>query len=336
MVSLSSFQPLPKKLFVRLCSCAPHRSGDVLLGGVFGSTLRPLDIDGDEWELSPTDVTGKLSAQERTPLANKTTKRTPLASQVQTPVETKHRVISALPAKCETATKGADIDAGNVSCVESGTESSEGSHVSRVSTELGSEEEDEPKKSADTKAQTPRVPPPPPNCRVKPQARTIQGEGSNQAKVSKGRSGKEFQEARGGPAFRNKAKGGTDGKSKVRDRSPSRHVKTASPSKRHASRRQPTPQRTGSKGKIRRGNRPLSPKVSGRKRLRTLPSDGESEGTKSGQEEELMQLPASQLVARMKAGIIANRLTSPDFKHGRLRAAYSRALDLLCDEADEG
>ena len=49
-----------------------------------------------------------------------------------------------------------------------------------------------------------------------------------------------------------------------------------------------------------------------------------------------MQLPASQLVARMKAGIIAKRLTSPDFKHGRLRAAYSKALDLLCDEADEG
>ena len=76
--------------------------------------------------------------------------------------------------------------------------------------------------------------------------------------------------------------------------------------------------------------------MSGRKRLKILPSDSESEGTRSGQEEELMQLPASQLVARMKAGIIAKRLTSPDFKHGRLRAAYSKALDLLCDEADEG
>eukprot|EP00435_Cladocopium_sp_Y103_P068861 s648_g32.t1 len=337
VVSLSSFQSLPKKLFIRLCSCAPSRSGDVLLGGVFGSTLRPLDIDGDEWELSPSDVTGKLGgAQKPAPVASKGTTRLALASQLQTPLQTKPRGISALPAKCEKERTSADIDAGSVSCVESGTESSERSPVSRVSTELGSEDEDEPKKSADAKAQIPRARQPLLNCRAKPQARTIQGEGRNQAKASKGRSGKEFQEAKGGTTFKNKAKGGTEVKSKVRDKSRSRHVETAGLSKPPASGRRTAPQHAGSKGKTQHSRASHSPKA--RKRSKILPSDresAESEGTRSGQEEQLMQLPASQLVARMKAGIIAKRLTSPDFKHGRLRAAYSKALDLLCDEADE-
>ena len=49
-------------------------------------------------------------------------------------------------------------------------------------------------------------------------------------------------------------------------------------------------------------------------------------------EEELMSLSPAQLLRYMRQGIRSHALTSPDFKCGRLRAAYSQALERLCDD----
>lgn len=102
IVSLSSCQALPQKLFVRLCSCHSSRAADILPGGVFGSTLRPLDIEGDEWILSvvqnETQVDGDF---------------------------------------CDTEV--VDLEMGSISGTES--MESVASSVSHVSTELGSETE---------------------------------------------------------------------------------------------------------------------------------------------------------------------------------------------------
>ena len=112
IVSLSSCQALPQKLFVRLCSCHSSRAADILPGGVFGSTLRPLDIEGDEWILSAV-ATGKGVSQ--------------LQEETQVDGEA-----------CDTEV--VDLEMGSISGAESSMESV-ASSVSHVSTELGSETE---------------------------------------------------------------------------------------------------------------------------------------------------------------------------------------------------
>ena len=69
-----------------------------------------------------------------------------------------------------------------------------------------------------------------------------------------------------------------------------------------------------------------SPTPITRKRSR---SSSASRSRSLRREEELLRLPGSQLVDRLKDDIKARRLSCPDFKHARLRAAYSQALDLL-------
>ena len=69
-----------------------------------------------------------------------------------------------------------------------------------------------------------------------------------------------------------------------------------------------------------------------RRRKRASPSSSVERDKKIGLEDELMKLSALKLVAKMKADIVARRLRSPDFKNGRLRAAYSKALEQLCED----
>ena len=268
VVSLSSCQQLPQKLFVRLCSCHGPRSGEVLPGGVFGSTLHPLDIDGDEWELSP--ASGTYGSQ-----------RDDLACP-RAPLEAKRGVEQQV---IHTAKQTSDAFSVSCSGISSrSSRSSELSPVSRVSTELPSESGEERS--------------------VHPQA------ASSQAKIAQAKEA--LHEQQGSKALKilkdQTAKGSKEAKEargqrgKMKAKSPPRHQN----------------QRQGAKRS--RPRQSLSPIARKRSKVQ------------SDSEDELMQLSASKLVSRMKAGIIAKRLTSPDFKHGRLRAAYSKALDLLCDE----
>ena len=70
-----------------------------------------------------------------------------------------------------------------------------------------------------------------------------------------------------------------------------------------------------------------------RAREHSSPSSSES-GRLSGRssEEALMRLSAKDLLRHMKKGIQSRQLTSPDFRCGRLRAAYSEALEQLCED----
>ena len=73
-----------------------------------------------------------------------------------------------------------------------------------------------------------------------------------------------------------------------------------------------------------------------RKRTQEHSSDSSEECLPSHRnfsEEELMSLSPAQLLRYMRHGIRSHALTSPDFRSGRLRAAYSQALERVCADS---
>lgn len=196
VVSLSSCQYLPSKVFIRICS---HALVDgVAVPGHFGSTLRSLDICGDEWALPGGESVKSSSAK----------------------------------------------------------------HV--VSDEPKPEASEPPNKSKDKPEPTEPEP----------------GKNSDPSNRPKDQ-----------PAEKARKKSGSAKKSKPTDlkAEPVQRSSTSKRSRSSSALRSPSPRR----------------------------------------EEELLRLPGSQLVDQLKDDIVARRLSCPDFKHARLRAAYSHALELL-------
>ena len=132
-VSLSSFQPLPGKLFVRLCSI----SIDGQLS-TFGSSLRPLDINRDEWSLDALDCRSEVpSRSQPSPLLQKVPK---LPEATKAPKMPK-AVNETCPKISTSLTTERRIELSSGTSAESCASSVRSSSLSHPSTELVSEDE---------------------------------------------------------------------------------------------------------------------------------------------------------------------------------------------------
>lgn len=324
-VSLSSFQPgMPQKLFVHLGACG----NDGALA-VFGSTLRLLDVDGDEWALD-SDSRRPQQAAESAPLIPKT-KNGPAAAAAAAPAAPASAPAAAAAPVARRRTERAEAESASE---ESSLRSSS---VSHASTELVSDEEPVQTKKPKENAASRKVEMP---------SKQMVAPVREAAKVKKDQP--QSKTTKPVPATRQvetpvATKNITVTKSKQNetrqtrpDSQPPRGSKAAL--KQAVQPRVPRAVQPGCAVKHLR-----SPSLCGRSRTkrprkRSPKSSSPSRRSRSDEaeedlEEELMKLSALKLVARLKADIVARRWASaPDFKNGRLRAAYSKALELLCDD----
>ena len=256
---------LPSKFFVRICSSEALSHDGVPLGFEFGSSLRPVWLQGDSWSIN------KASTEHVMPQASRLVDLEPASAS------------EARAASAGRGSVGGKSNSSHVSPDSAGILSST-SCASRASTLVASSSAEEDRAGRETR-----------RClRTAPQS-------------EKGHASSEAQQE---------------------------DVKRASTKRRQKR------QMSNREFVINHCQRFFA-RRSGRRRTQQHSSDMDencmsSEDGRPSQskrsEEALMNLSAAQLLSHMKKGIRSRRLIAPDFKSGRLRTAYSQALEQLCHD----